>query len=77
MKKVKNDIIKKYEYKDYFVYIKETDDSYEWYLQKDNYCDMSLVFGVLKKSCTYKGFKMLIEINIDEYIKKYEEVIEY
>ena len=77
MKKVKNDIIKKYSYKDYVIYIKENEKSYESYLQNEQYGIITLMFGVDKKRCSFKEFVNLIEKHIEDYIyiyiKDYEE----
>ena len=84
MKKIKNDIIEKYSYKDYIIYIKETDDSYESYLQNEKYGVISLMFGISKEQCFNKvhkyytliPFEKYIEKNIEDYIKLYQSEYE-
>ena len=75
MKEVKNDIIKKYEYKDYVVYVKvnEEDGFYDYYLQneKEQYGIISLMFGV--PTSDIENIEEIIENNIEDYIKLYKE----
>lgn len=78
MKEIKNDIIKKYKYKDYVVYIKDVKEdsknyeSYEFYLQNEKYRVIILMFGVMKGDCSVKDFEDLIEANIEDYILIYK-----
>lgn len=82
MKEIKNDIIKKYKYKDYVVYIKDVKEdsknyeSYEFYLQNEKYGVISLMFGLMKEDCSVKEFEDLIEANIDDYIITYQNEYE-
>ncbi len=80
MEEIKNDIIKKYKYKNYVIYIKETEDSYESYLQNEDYGVISLMFGISKEQVFNKVHKYytlipfinLIEKNIEDYILTYK-----
>ena len=72
MEEVKNDIIKKYVYKDYVIYIKEVLDSYECYLQKECNGVIDLMFGVYTEDYSLKEFEDLILANIDNYINLYK-----
>lgn len=73
MREVKNDIIKKYKYKNYVVYIKENDDdlSYEIYLQNEKYGIIELMFGIPKSDID--DLEEIILSNINDYIKLYKE----
>lgn len=73
MKEIENDIIKKYSYKDYVVYVKEVLESYEFYLQKESYGVIDLMFGVMKEDCSLKEMEDLIKSNIKEYIEIYKQ----
>lgn len=76
MKEIKNDIIKKYKYKDYVIYIKETNISYEYYLQNEKYGIIELMFGVSKEQNTLEEFLEIVKDNIDidiEYYKRENE----
>lgn len=78
MKEIKNDIIKKYKYKDYVVYIKDVKEdsknyeSYEIYLQNEKYGVIDLMFGVMKEDYSIKELEDLIEVNIEDYILTYK-----
>ena len=76
MKEIENDIIKKYQYKDYVVYVKEVLDSYECYLQKECYGIIDLMFGINKDDYSLHAFEYLILANIEDYIKIYQQEIE-
>lgn len=73
MKEVKNDIIKKLVYKDYVVYIKETNDCYESYLQNEKYGIIDFMFGVKKDANCLKDYIKLVNSNINDYIDLYKE----
>ncbi len=73
MKEIENDIIKKFSYKEYVVYIKEVLESYECYLQKECYGVIDLMFGVMKEDYSVKEFEDLIEANIEDYIETYKQ----
>ncbi len=76
MKEVKNDFIEKYSYKDYVVYIKETNEAYEYYLQNEKYGIIELMFGVDKKQTTLEELLEIVKGNIDidiEYYKRENE----
>lgn len=66
----KNDIIKKYKYKNYVIYIKEAENTFESYLQNEDYGIIMLMFGVSKEA-SFQLLKNIIESNIEEYIKIY------
>lgn len=72
MKEIKNDIIKKYKYKDYYIYIQESDNMYESYLQKRNNGIISFMFGANKRNNDLEDFIYLIEVNVEDYIDSYE-----
>ena len=73
MKEIKNDIIKKFIYGDYVIYIKETRTSYESYLQNESYSIIGLMFGVPKGQQTLEEFISLVNINIIDYINGYKK----
>lgn len=73
MKEIKNDIIKKYSYKDYVIYVKEVLESYEFYLQKESYGVIDLMFGVMKEDYSLKEMEDLIKSNIKDYIEIYKQ----
>lgn len=73
MIEIENDIIKKYSYKDYVVYVKEVLESYEFYLQKESYGVIDFMFGVMKEDYSLKEMEDLIESNIEDYIEIYEQ----
>ena len=74
MEEIKNDFIKKYSYKNYVVYIKETNISYEYYLQNEEYGVISLMFGIPKSDI--KDIENIILANIEDYIETYKEEYE-
>lgn len=76
MKEIENDIIKKYVYGDYYIYIEETVDSYECYLKHKDYCVMYMVYGVTKDSSTLEDLLEIEADNIDNDIKFYKEEFE-
>ena len=77
MKEKKNDIIAKYQYEDYFIYIKETEDCYEYYLQHKDYCIMYMMYGVEKDKNTIEDLlaiaKNIILDDIDIYKERFED----
>ena len=77
MKELENDIIKKYSYKDYVVYVKTYDNSYECYLQKESYGNVYFMFGLLKEYQDLETIEQTIIGNIEEYIEFYKEEYEY
>ena len=76
MKELENDIIKKYSYKDYVVYVKTYDNSYECYLQKESIVIMYFMFGLLKEYHDLETIKQTIKDNIEDYIVDYKEEFE-
>ena len=76
MKEIENDIVKKYQYKDYVVYVKEVLESYECYLQKECYAVIDLMFGINKQDYSLKEFEYLIIANIEDYIEIYKQEYE-
>lgn len=72
MKEIKNDVIKKYKYKDYYIYIQESENMFESYLQKQNNGIISFMFGVNKRNNDLEDFIYLIEVNVEDYIDSYE-----
>ena len=76
MEEIKNDFIKKYSYKNYVVYIKETNISYEYYLQNEKYGIIELMFGASKENITLEELLEIVKDNIDisiEYYKRENE----
>lgn len=76
MKEIKNDFIKKFEYGDYLIYIKETEESYECYLTHKDYCVMYMVYGVSKDTNTLEDLLEIEQDNIDTDIKFYKNEYE-
>ena len=76
MKEIENDIIKKYSYKNYVVYVKETKNSYDFYLQNEEYAVIDLMLGVDKEDYSMKEIEELIFMNIESHIKNYKESYE-
>lgn len=76
MKEVKNDIIKKYEYKNYYIYIKETEESFEYYLQHKDYAVMYMMYGTDKEESTLKELLTICMYNIDNDIMFYKNEYE-
>lgn len=76
MKEIKNDIIKKYKYENYVIYIKDTTKNnyelYEAYLQNEEYGVISLMFGVMKEDYSLKDMENIILANIEDYILTYK-----
>lgn len=74
MKEVKNDVIKKFEYGEYVIYIKDTsNDYYEAYIQNEKYGIISLMIGVYKKGSSLEDFINWLENDLDNYICEYKE----
>ena len=65
-----------YDYNNYIVYIKDTDYTYEAWLQNKNYGIMSLMFGLPKEHLSLKDFNGIINNNIEREIKLYQELHE-
>lgn len=72
MEEIKNDIRKKYKYKEYVVYVKWNykELCYEFYLQNENYGVISLMFGISKSDI--KDMENIILANIEDYILTYK-----
>ena len=73
MKEIENDIIKKFSYKDYVVYIKETNECYESYIQNERYGVIDFMFGVRKDTNYLEDYIELVQCNIKDYIDLYKE----
>lgn len=82
MIEIKNDFIKKYQYthyktkEQYVVYIKETNESYEYYLQNEKYGIIELMFALYKEQNTLEELLEIVTDNIDidiEYYKRENE----
>ncbi len=82
MLECKNDFIKKYQYthyktkEQYVVYIKETNESYEYYLQNEKYGIIELMFALYKEQSTLEELLEIVTDNIDidiEYYKRENE----
>lgn len=72
MEEIKNDIRKKYEYKDYVVYVKWNykELCYDFYLQNEKYGVISLMFGIPKSDI--EDIESIILANIEDYILIYK-----
>ena len=74
MKEVKNDFIKKFEYGDYLIYIKDCGSHYESYIQHIEYGVMVLMWGIDKaKNMTLEEYIEIVSNNLEEYIESYKE----
>lgn len=73
MKEIKNDIIAKYQYKDYVIYIKETKNTYEYYVQNEKYAVSYMMYGVDKEKDTLEELLQILVDNIDVDIKFYKD----
>ena len=76
MKEIENDIIKKYQYKEYVVYVKETKSCYEYYLQQEQYGVLTLMFGLPKNRDLENDIEnniIVVYHNIEDYIETYKE----
>ena len=71
MEEIKNDIIKKYVYKNYVIYEKETEDSFEYYIQNEKYGVISLMFGLTKEDKEQN--LIVVYNNLEDYIKDYKQ----
>lgn len=76
MKEIKNDVIKKYQYKDYYIYIIETDEAYEYYLKHKDYGIIALIFGLMKKQNSFEDFMDIVGKNIECDIEYYRQTYE-
>lgn len=74
MKWIKNDIINKYQYKNYVIYEKETEDGYEYYIQNEKYGIISFMFGLTKDNNEQN--KIIVYNNLESYIQLYQEKYE-
>lgn len=73
LEKVENNIIGKYTYKNYVVYIKAIKNSLEAYLQNEEYGIIDCMFGIEDGAGQYAVLLDLVEDNIEDYIKLYKE----
>jgi coproporphyrinogen III oxidase len=74
MKEIKNDIIKKYQYEDYVIYIKDVKSYYDVFLQNEKNGIIGLLFGVFKSDIKdIKDLEKIIESNMDDYMIYYVE----
>ena len=76
MIEIKSEIIKEFIYKknyNYVVYIKETINTYESYLQNEDYGVIGLMFRKRKKETKLDNFISLVNENLERYIKIYKE----
>lgn len=76
MQEIKNDIIGKYSYKNYIIYIKETGESYEYYLQNEKYGVIYMIYGVDKEKNTLEELLQICAENIDNDIIFYKQRFE-
>lgn len=76
IKEIENDITRKYQYGNYYIYIKENDKCYKAYLQHKDYAIIYLMFGVDKAELDYSKFIDVIEDNLMQHIKFYKEEYE-
>lgn len=76
MVEIKSQIIKEFIYKSdikYVVYIKETINSYEAYLQNEDCGVISLMFGIDKNQTKLDNFIIMVNDNLQEYIELYKQ----
>lgn len=82
MIEVKNDVIKKFVYKDivnnakYNIYVMEKEDCYECYIQNDEYGIMDLMFGLLREEYSLEEVIDVIKDNLLLSIISYKSNIE-
>ena len=77
MIEIKNPFIRTYRVdNNYIVYIKDTDDTYEAWLQNKNYGIMSLMFGLPNEHLSLEDFITIVNNNIEREIKLYRELHE-
>lgn len=76
MKELENDIIKKYSYEDYVVYIKENTNIYECYLQNENYGFIHCMFGLSKEQVSLEQLMDVINDNLKQEIEYYKQEFE-
>lgn len=80
MKEVKNDVIKKFEYKAgdeiYFIYIVETNYGYGCYLQNNCCGVISLMFGLPKEQNTLEETIEIIRANLIDEVSAYNNMYE-
>lgn len=76
MIEIENDIIKKYQYKDYVIYAKynEKDLSYEYYLQNEEYGIIDFMFGIPKSDVDF--FEEIVLYDVENYIDNYKKEFE-
>lgn len=76
MKEIENDIIKKYNYKNYVVYAKWCKEElcYEFYLQNEEYGIITLMFGIPASDMEdMEDMQEIVLANIEDYIEIYEQ----
>ena len=73
MKEIENDIIKKFSYKDYVIYIKETNGCYESYIQNEKYEVIDFMFGARKDTNYLEDYIELVQSDIEDYIEMYKQ----
>lgn len=73
MKEIENDIIKKYSYKNYVVYVKWCKEElcYEFYLQNEEYGIIDLMFGI--PASDMEDMQEIVLANIEDYIEIYKQ----
>ena len=76
MKEIKNKVLKTYEHGDYLIYLIDENDSYDFYLQNVKYGIISLIFGLKKTDTTLKETINIVETNLEDYIKIYQNLYE-
>lgn len=76
MKELENDIIKKYSYKDYVVYIKESSKEYECYIQNEYYGIINCMFGLSKEQVSLEQLIDIINDNLKQEIEYYKQEFE-
>ena len=76
MKELENDIIKKYSYEDYIVYIKDYENNWECYLQNKNYGTINCMFGLLKEQVSLEQLIDIINDNLKQEIEYYKQEFE-
>ena len=76
MKEIKNNVIKKFQLEDYYIYIMENEDSWEYYLQHKDYGIIALIFGLMKKENSFEDFMDIVGKNIECDIEYYRQTYE-
>lgn len=72
MRMIENNVIVMYRYENYLVEICKERSEYVAYLQKENFAVKMGMFGVFA-DISLESFAVMVEANIEDYVKNYEE----